>query len=500
MAAHRPERMQAPRGGPATQWLALAGWMAAIALCTNALPLPGPASPRLDLLEPLLWAGAGALALHAWRQGSPEPTLKAQRPLLLAAALAAALQIALWAVAGLVDGFGAPGRLRLNGPAILSAWPVAFRVMGVELARWQLVSAPPCKRARLGFVVGWLLPWLAGANLKALAGAGSPAVLTYPLHYQLLPTATLGLLATYIVSVGGPLASLAYSGGLAAFLLLSPGLPTLTWPSSLLLAFGGPLVGWLVVSDRAEQEREHQTLERKVARRTVELSQANELLRAERERLQALSRRLVDAQEAERRYIAHEIHDEAGQALASLLLGLGLLEREVAPAPARLRVGELKAVAAAIYDSLHRLATDLRPVSLDRLGLAPALRQHAGQVAARSGLEVQFEAVGLEKVRLRPQAETALFRIVQEALTNVVRHAQATRADVLLERRDGRVIAMVEDDGVGFEHPRAASGQRLGLQGMRERAEMLGGTLTIETAPGAGTTVLVEVPYADPDR
>jgi len=115
---------------------------------------------------------------------------------------------------------------------------------------------------------------------------------------------------------------------------------------------------------------------------------------------------------------------------------------------------------------------------------------------------VQFEAVGLDGERLLPEVESAVFRIVQEALANTIRHAQATRVGVLVERRDGHLLALVEDDGVGFDLEQAAASGRLGLAGMRERAEMLGGSLTVETAPGAGTTVVLEVPYgcAHPDR
>jgi two-component system sensor histidine kinase UhpB len=149
-----------------------------------------------------------------------------------------------------------------------------------------------------------------------------------------------------------------------------------------------------------------------------------------------------------------------------------------------------------VLDSLHRLATDLRPVSLDHLGLVEALRQHAQAFGRQHHLNVQFEAVGLDDERLSPDAEIALFRVAQEALTNVVRHSQATYADVLLERRGDRLILIIEDDGAGFDPVAAMPAGRLGLAGMRERAEMLGGSLVIESSVGAGTTVLAEVPYA----
>jgi signal transduction histidine kinase len=139
---------------------------------------------------------------------------------------------------------------------------------------------------------------------------------------------------------------------------------------------------------------------------------------------------------------------------------------------------------------------DLRPASLDHLGLVAALGQHVEAISDRHELSTQFEAIGME-ARLSPEVETSLYRIVQEALSNVILHAQATRVDVLLEKRGDKVIAIVEDNGTGFDPFAAAQRGRLGLAGMRERAEMLGGSLIIESRPGSGTTLLVEMPYGD---
>jgi len=212
-----------------------------------------------------------------------------------------------------------------------------------------------------------------------------------------------------------------------------------------------------------------------------------------------VARRLVEAQERERRHVARELHDEAGQALASLRFGLRLLEREAAEGGAvTVRVAELIRTTDAVIDGLHRLAADLRPASLDHLGLDAALRQYSRSTAATFGLDVRFKARGFTGERLPPVVETALFRVVQEAVTNVVRHARASRVDVLLEHRGDRVLAMVEDDGAGFEPDRVQSGEHFGLLGLRERAEALDGSLTVESAPGAGTTLVVEVASADP--
>ena len=218
-------------------------------------------------------------------------------------------------------------------------------------------------------------------------------------------------------------------------------------------------------------------------------------------RMRALSRRLVEAQESERRTLARELHDEAGQALASLRFGLRLLDREIGDGgDVTGRTAELMERTDAVIDSLHRLAADLRPASLDPLGLEAALRQYSRSAASKFGLEVHFKARGMKGMRFSTELETALYRVVQEAMANVVRHARATRADVLLQRRGDRVTVMVEDNGVGFEPDLVRRREdRLGLLGLEERAESLGGTLAVESAPGAGTTIVVEVPFADPN-
>ena len=219
-----------------------------------------------------------------------------------------------------------------------------------------------------------------------------------------------------------------------------------------------------------------------------------EQVRDGRAHLQALSRRLVEVQEMERHYIARELHDDAGQALASLMVGLRLLERDGADRPAVIaRTHELRNIADGILENLHRLAIDLRPASLDHLGLVAALRQHTETISDQHSIPVQFEVVG-EVERISGDMETAVYRIVQEALTNIIRHAQATRIDVLLKRRDESLIVIVEDNGVGFD-PKVQQNGRLGMVGMQERTTMLGGTITFESIPGSGTTVILEVPW-----
>ncbi|HSB03219.1 MAG TPA: GAF domain-containing protein [Anaerolineales bacterium] len=227
-----------------------------------------------------------------------------------------------------------------------------------------------------------------------------------------------------------------------------------------------------------------------------------EQVRAGQERFQSLSRRLAEIQESERRYIARELHDEAGQALASLMVGLQLIENEAVSDPARLEAARMNQVLDGVMENLHRLAMDLRPASLDFVGLSAALQQYIQTLKERSQLEIRLKTLGFDGERLLPEVETALYRIVQEAASNVIRHAHANRMDIILERVGGRISVIVEDDGRGFDVERLDKGGHLGLMGMQERAEMLGGRLEIESEPGKGTTIIVEVPDGDthPDR
>ncbi len=227
---------------------------------------------------------------------------------------------------------------------------------------------------------------------------------------------------------------------------------------------------------------------------TEQVLKANAELQLSREQLQTLSRRLVESLENERRAIAQELHDESGQALTVLRLGLGQLRRSMpAGEETRQRVEELERIVAGVMENLHRLSANLRPASLDRYGLVAALEQFTGDFQDHGGLRVDFISAGLDVERLPSAVETALYRIVQEAVTNAARHAQATRVGVILEKRGERVVAVVEDNGRGFDVDEALRRGQLGLLGMRERAEMLGGTLSIESAPGSGTAVFVEI-------
>ncbi len=223
-----------------------------------------------------------------------------------------------------------------------------------------------------------------------------------------------------------------------------------------------------------------------------------EEVRRGNKQLHALSQRLMKAQEDERLHLSRELHDESGQLLAALMVELGMLERDTDhPKMVRDRIVELTRTANKIQDNLHKLAVNLRPASLDHLGLVKTLQQFVDEFSRQYNLKVEFEAVGMREKRLPLEVETALFRIVQESLTNVVTHAQAAHVDVLISQRNKQVVTIIEDDGVGFIPTSPTVEDHLGLFGMRERIEMLGGKFTIESSPGKGTTVKAEVPCND---
>ncbi|MDQ3121239.1 MAG: GAF domain-containing protein [Actinomycetota bacterium] len=200
-------------------------------------------------------------------------------------------------------------------------------------------------------------------------------------------------------------------------------------------------------------------------------------------------RRIVEAQELERRRLARELHDQTGQELTSVLLGLKAVEEAKSDAE---RLEALAAVREQVVETLRdvrRLAVELRPKALDDFGLGPALERLCETFAEQTGMRVDLESRIRE--RLPADVETALYRIVQEALTNVVKHAQASSVSIVLARKAGSVTALIEDDGRGFTRD---GGEGLGLLGMGERLALLGGKLQVESTPGAGTAIVAEVP------
>lgn len=207
-------------------------------------------------------------------------------------------------------------------------------------------------------------------------------------------------------------------------------------------------------------------------------------------------RRLDEVRESEIRRIAHELHDSAGQLLASVHLALDDLERDLDPG-SRPRLERAKVLLVRVEERLRRLSHEFRPVVLDDLGLVPALASLADSVSRRTGIRVAIE--GDTCGRLNPAAETALYRIVQEAVTNVTRHARASRATVNLRRGAGRMTCVIEDDGVGLPAHADSTGRSpgIGLRGIRERAAGLGGTLTIHSEPGRGVRLTIDMPMEE---
>ena len=205
-------------------------------------------------------------------------------------------------------------------------------------------------------------------------------------------------------------------------------------------------------------------------------------------------RRIVDAQELERQRLARELHDETGQALSSILLGLKALDDQVESDGARAVVAEVRELVVATLRDVRQLAVDLRPKVLDDFGLVAALERLTETFAAQTGIGVRFES-GLGEERLPLEVETALYRIVQESLTNVVKHARAGNVSIILARKPGAVVAVIEDDGRGFDPDDIRDGG-FGLQGMRERVALLDGRLQIESSGESGTTLVADVPLA----
>jgi signal transduction histidine kinase len=205
----------------------------------------------------------------------------------------------------------------------------------------------------------------------------------------------------------------------------------------------------------------------------------------------ALSR-VVAGQEVERRRLARELHDETGQALTSILLGLRAVDETDSREDVRKAVSDLRELVVATLQDVRRLAVQLRPKALDDFGLVPALERLVQTFAETSGIEVQVEA-RLGSERLPPEVETTLYRLVQEGLTNVVKHAEAQKVSVLIARRDRTAVVVIDDDGRGFDVGET-DGDGVGLLGMQERVDLHNGRVTVESTPGAGTTLRVEIP------
>jgi PAS domain S-box-containing protein len=215
-------------------------------------------------------------------------------------------------------------------------------------------------------------------------------------------------------------------------------------------------------------------------------------------RLQHLSRRMLEVQEEERRRIARELHDQTGQSLTSLLVGLRVLEDLPTLGRAQTQASDLRKITMDALKEVKRLAMGLRPALLDDLGLEAALKRLVKESAQTYRVSMDLHIKGLTNRRLPPPVETGFYRIAQEALTNMGRHAAAKNVSVLLTCSESSVKLIIEDDGCGFDVEKAlrlpGSSKHLGLLGMHERVSLLNGTISVESTPDSGTTIYVQLP------
>ncbi|HET8646436.1 MAG TPA: ATP-binding protein [Vicinamibacteria bacterium] len=298
-------------------------------------------------------------------------------------------------------------------------------------------------------------------------------------------------------SVTRPLATLARAAGRIAVGHIEEPLPDLG--SDEVGRLGRAMEAMRSALERALEAaaRGHQRLEQRVEERTRELERLNAQLR-ERERARAqLLRKVITAQEDERKRIARELHDESCQTLSVLAMKLDELRARLADAEAAQQVAAARALAVRTLDEVHRLIFDLRPALLDDLGLPAALRWLVARHLEPAGIAVRVEMAPLE-ARLPVETETAVFRAAQEVLTNVARHAEASTVLIQAGRQGGQLVIEMEDDGRGFDpasvEELAPSGRGLGLLGIRERMELLGGSAEIDSSPGEGTRIVLKVP------
>jgi PAS domain S-box-containing protein len=232
-----------------------------------------------------------------------------------------------------------------------------------------------------------------------------------------------------------------------------------------------------------------------IYRDVTERKRAEQALRESADRLQSLSRRLLEAQEVERRHLARELHDEVGQ----LLTGLRFLlkpDDDLTSDAARARFEQARGIADELLERVRGLSFDLRPAALDQFGLLPALLALFERFTEQTGVQVHFKHQGVER-RLAPEVETTAYRVVQEALTNVARHAGVTDVTVRVWATAGLLSVQIEDRGRGFDAEAAlASPRSSGLAGMQERVMLLEGSLTVESRPGDGTQITAELPLS----
>ena len=229
----------------------------------------------------------------------------------------------------------------------------------------------------------------------------------------------------------------------------------------------------------------------------VRLKQAEENLKSSRNQLRALASYLLSVRENERATIARELHDEFGQALTSLHLGLSWISRKLTPGqrPLREKIRSLLATTTSLIRSVKNIATELRPGVLDQLGLVKTLKSEAREFEGHTGIPCRFK-MNIAKARFDRSAAVAIFRIVQAALTNIARHAHASRALITLMKSKNNLILTLMDNGKGISRKVIDSHDSLGITGMRERTLALGGTFTLGGSRSKGTILTVRIPMS----
>jgi signal transduction histidine kinase len=229
----------------------------------------------------------------------------------------------------------------------------------------------------------------------------------------------------------------------------------------------------------------------------VRLKEAEENLKGSRNQLRALAAYLLSVRENERAVIARELHDEFGQALTSLQLGLSWISRKLTPdqQPLQEKIKLLSAATTSLIRSVKNIASELRPGVLDELGLVKTLKAEAREFEGHTGIQCRFRT-NTAKAKFDRSAAVAIFRIVQAALTNVARHANASRSVLVLIKRKNGLILTVTDNGMGITRKLIYSRDSLGITGMRERALALGGTFTLAGSKSKGTTLTVRIPLS----
>ena len=261
----------------------------------------------------------------------------------------------------------------------------------------------------------------------------------------------------------------------------------------------------LIASNRQLQQEilQRKTVEESLRKSKQHYSRLLEQSRHMQEQLRLLSRQLLSAQEEERKMISRELHDEIAQTLTGINIQLATLKLEAAVNVKGLqkKITRTQRMVEKSVDIVHRFARELRPTVLDDLGLIPALHSYMKGFTRRTGIHIHFRTFSSSRIeQLNNATRTVFYRVAQEALTNVARHAQASRVEVNFEKLPNTICLKIKDDGKSFQAQRVLHSKRntrLGLIGMRERLEMVGGSFSVESAPGKGTTVLAQIPLAN---